>query len=410
MSEQSVCVVIGKNFGDEGKGLAVDHLCAKGDSLVIKHNGGAQAGHTVEIGEKRFVFHQLSAGSFRHCDTFWADTYFPDLYKLEEEAAQFCSISGFVPRIFADANTPVTLIDDVLINMLLETKRGSARHGSCGMGINEAYLRTKAGFGMTVSDFLSKSTKELTDEILNIRQEYVRKHLKECGIHPDEETVPNLQEYLELLRSSNVVRNAVEEMQKNADRHVSLAGDTEAFLRGRERIVFETGQGLLLDAEYKAYSPHLTMSRTGVYNPAHMALEKGLSLTEVIYVTRSYVTRHGAGPLPYECRREELCIREQDLTNIENPWQGSIRYGRHGNIQEFLAPVQGDLSELGLCQQEPRISLFITHLNETDHKMITSEGDIELEKFLRLPGISDLFQRIYLSDARESQHTKWLEE
>ena len=142
---QIIRAVIGKGFGDEGKGLATDYFCSKAsDSLVIKHNGGAQAGHTVETDDKRFVFHQLSAGSFRNADTFWADSYYPDLYKLGEEIEEFYALSGIRPRIYCDAQTNVTLIDDVLINMLLELSRGDNRHGSCGMGINECDLRTGA--------------------------------------------------------------------------------------------------------------------------------------------------------------------------------------------------------------------------------------------------------------------------
>ena len=81
-----VYAVIGKNYGDEGKGLTVDHLCTGDEKpLVIRHNGGAQSGHTVETDGKRFVFHQLSSGSFHGADTFWAGTYLPDLYKLQEE-------------------------------------------------------------------------------------------------------------------------------------------------------------------------------------------------------------------------------------------------------------------------------------------------------------------------------------
>ena len=75
-----VYAVIGCGYGDEGKGLVTDYLSSKpGKKLVIRHNGGAQSGHTVEIDDKRFVFHELSSGSFRHADTLWADTFMPDL-------------------------------------------------------------------------------------------------------------------------------------------------------------------------------------------------------------------------------------------------------------------------------------------------------------------------------------------
>ena len=56
--------IIGANFGDEGKGLAINHFSREGKNLVVRHNGGAQSGHTVERDGKKFVFHELSSGSF----------------------------------------------------------------------------------------------------------------------------------------------------------------------------------------------------------------------------------------------------------------------------------------------------------------------------------------------------------
>ena len=128
-----VYAVIGCGYGDEGKGLVTDYLSSKsGKNLVIRHNGGAQSGHTVEIDDKRFVFHELSSGSFRHADTLWADTFMPDLYKLQQEVEEFAQISGFTPNIYASKQSNITTIDDVLMNMLIEQGRGDNRHGSCG--------------------------------------------------------------------------------------------------------------------------------------------------------------------------------------------------------------------------------------------------------------------------------------
>ena len=178
-----VYAIIGKGYGDEGKGLAVDHFCRGADApLVIRHNGGAQSGHTVEEGEKRFVFHQLSSGSFRGADTFWAETFYPDLYKLQDEIDAFRLAGGRDVRIFCDCRTPVVLIDDVLVNMALETARGNKRHGSCGMGIYEADLRTKAGFGVCAADFLSGSAEELVRRLSRIRREYLPLRLEEAGL------------------------------------------------------------------------------------------------------------------------------------------------------------------------------------------------------------------------------------
>ena len=411
MSGQTIRAVIGKGFGDEGKGLAVDHFCRLApDTLVIKHNGGAQAGHTVEPDGKRFVFHQLSSGSFRHCDTFWADSYYPDLYKLREEMEAFQTVSGFPVQVYCDAKTQATIIDDVLINMLLESLRGKNRHGSCGMGINECDLRTKAGFGVSVLDFLSKDAKTLTERMLEIRENYVKKRvwtalreMADGGVLLDLARDVQAQEYLECLQSKTVIENAVEEMQRSAEQFVKVVEDAGALLRGRESIVFETGQGLLLDGENKEFAPHVSASRTGLYHPVRICREHGLSLSEVVYVTRTYVTRHGAGPLPNECTRESLGITQEDATNVENPWQGSIRYARHGSLEKFLKPVLEDLRELG--GEQVSTSLFLTHLNETDHRVMMRDWDPHATALCQADSFRQVFDRCYFSADRDAKET-----
>ena len=441
MSTQTIRAVIGKNFGDEGKGLAVDYFCSRApQSLVVKHNGGAQAGHTVEQGGRRFVFHQLSAGSFRRSDTLWAHTYYPDLYKLREEEEEFYEAAGFRPVVLSEPDTPVTLIDDVLVNMLLETRRGAARHGSCGMGIYEAQLRTKAGFGITVGEILSENAASLAARILRIRGEYTWKRIAEAidaasaeyaharegsgaeaGSLTEGDTEKNLSgdgrvsaeeilsrglpgtEYLEMLRSRQVVERYAEEMIRNAEAFVTVTEDTGALLRGRESIVFESGQGLLLEEGNKRFAPHISASRTGLANPVEILAERGLAPTEVVYVTRTYVTRHGAGLLPHECPRETLGIVSEDLTNVENPWQGRIRYATHGTIEEFLAPVREDAALIG---DRAKLALFLTHVDETNGRILMADGPAEVDVFCGETAVRDVFSEAYLARGREAEQVE----
>ncbi|MBO7095335.1 MAG: hypothetical protein J6V94_00060, partial [Lachnospiraceae bacterium] len=114
--------------------------------------------------------------------------------------------------------------------------------------------------------------------------------------------------------------------------------------------------------------------------------------------TRSYVTRHGAGPLPYECPASELGITSPDETNVHNSWQGNIRYARHGGFDEFVRPVLADINECGAG--DTGASLFITHLNETDGKLMTACGDIPVDEFVSNPVISDAFTIVYKSYSR----------
>ncbi len=102
-----VHIIIGKGFGDEGKGLAADYFAGQALSngkscLVIKHNGGAQAGHTVDRENSRFIFHQLSSGSLQQGAAYWAAPFLPDLYKLPEEVSDFQQAYGFCPPLYAN--------------------------------------------------------------------------------------------------------------------------------------------------------------------------------------------------------------------------------------------------------------------------------------------------------------------
>ena len=136
--------VIGKNFGDEGKGFACSRLASSlKNALIIKHNGGGQAGHTVEDpeGKWRFIHHQIGAGAEYHVPTLFANSFMPDLFQLGKEVNEFTELFGFQPILYSEKNARVTTVDDVLLNMGAEVVRGKNRHGSCGMGIEECVQR-----------------------------------------------------------------------------------------------------------------------------------------------------------------------------------------------------------------------------------------------------------------------------
>ena len=393
MTGQRVCAVIGANFGDEGKGLAVDYFSSLSEScLVVRHNGGAQAGHTVELGNKRFVFHQLSSGSFRHADTLLAETFFPDLFKLTDEAADFRALAGFVPVIYADTGAGITIIDDVLLNMALETSRGRERHGSCGMGIYEAVLRTQAGIGITIGRLTGMTADGLFYELARIRREYGLPRLAELGLK-------DTGEFGELLVSENVLRNFAEGVLRGAELITPASGLGELASKN-ESIIFEGAQGLLLDQDNKRYAPHLTASYTGLHNPMMLCRKAGLELDEAVYVMRSYVTRHGAGPLPCECQPVEIGELHADRTNIDNRWQGSLRFGVYPSPDELADAVLADLGEW-----RGRASLFVTHLNETNGEVRFSCGNIPVSVLSSEQPFRGRIETLYTSYSPFGEHT-----
>ena len=391
-------IVIGKNFGDEGKGLATD--CFAGEAkkknsscIAVRFNGGAQAGHTVDTVSGRFVFHELSSASFRKVDTYWAKDFLPDLYKLEEELESFRELTGFAPKIYAHPFCRIVTIDDVLVNMAAETERGKDRHGSCGMGIYEAVVRSEK-HPLYLKNIKGMSAEELFLFFKELRSDYYLERIKELGISGSKEN-----EYLELLNNDNVLRNAAEGICHGAE---LIEIKDYSILSEFDEIIFEGAQGLLLDTDNEEFAPHITASHTGAKAAVDICMEAGIKDIEVAYITRTYVTRHGAGVLPKEEEWPKYNLNLSDATNIENPWQGIIRYAPHESLDRFLEAIIKDLNSIdkGLISDDVSIkkSLFLTHLNETDNKILFSDNtELDIDSFMRKTEITEIFDNYYLS-------------
>jgi len=386
--------VIGKNFGDEGKGFTCGCLASSlKNALIIKHNGGGQAGHTVEDpeGKWRFIHHQIGAGAEYHVPTLFADSFMPDLFQLGKEVKEFTELFGFQPILYSEKNARITTIDDVLLNMGAELARGKNRHGSCGMGIEECVQRNAAGYGITVEELATWSNQELLDRLKHIRKEYTERRAEIVGIQAPASSKAMRQSnlmnpYYEMLNNERVLENFVEEVKENV-KLLTLVDADRKWLEKFQHLIFETGQGLLLDQDYEAYAPHLTSSKTGIHNPAIFLEKRGLSLEEAIYVTRPYVTRHGNGPLPCEVNRSELPGVGEDLTNQPNEWQGTLRYAKHESLEAFFAPVLRDRDSVNCLEHTgetkrpylPKLAILVTQLSETGHQLYFDEGNIPFE-------------------------------
>ncbi len=397
--------VIGKCFGDEGKGLATDYFSSfPGKTIAVRHNGGSQSAHTVEQkgeGGKRFVFHALSSGSVRHADTLWIAGFYPDLYKLRAEIESFSAAFGYVPKILSEDSVGITVPDDVLINMALEASRGGQRHGSCGMGINECDLRTNAGFGISLSDLTDMNADDLYRRLSIIRRDWTVRRLREIS----EELTSEASDYIGLLSDDNILRNAAAEITQNIH-YISVLSESGliALLENTDTLIFESGQGLLLDRNNTEYAPHVTASDTGLKRPCAFLRRMGYVLDEAVYVSRTYVTRHGAGTLYFECDRTALGNVCEDRTNEPNPWQGAMRFARHGSAEDFIRAVAKDLS--AHRPDVRKVSLFLTHLNETDRCVLLNDRSMPAEAFIHLPQIAETFHTVYLSDTHYAEDVK----
>ena len=389
----SIRAVIGKNFGDEGKGLATDYLAMLArekdhSCIVVRHNGGAQAGHTVEAFGKRFIFREISSGSFRGADTLWAPTFMPDLYKLSDERNDFFSLGVKLPKILSVPNCPLTYIDDILINMSLETRRGKDRHGSCGMGIDEAKRRSLlTDFKITPYDIVSGGAEAFYKKLIYIREEYLPKRLEALDLSSS-----SMGEFGDLITDQNVLYNYCEQMCRNSEL-IEIAD--EGIMKSYDDIIFEGAQGLILDEENEAFAPNLTSSRTGLTNPDAILERVGIEgEAEAIYVTRTYVTKHGAGRLPYEdvISREDMVF--EDATNVHNEWQGTLRFASHGSPDEFNEYVIKDSAKSAFAP-----TILFTHVDETKGQVLTKDGEFALNDWICRINSSGLYKKVLVSES-----------
>lgn len=322
-------VVIGANFGDEGKGLVTDYLCSQGAGVVVRFNGGAQAGHTVVTPSgDRHVFSHFGSGSFLGVPTFLSQFFVCNPILFFRELVQLNRL-GLNPSVYAHPECVVTTFADMLINQRLEAARGVKRHGSCGVGVNETIERSQIQeLKVTMADIWN-GPKVIASRL----EEICRKYAKfRTGTVIDEPAM---------------VSKFLEGCEMFAER-VHPAGIGQC-----KDPVFEGAQGLLLDQNNKEFFPHLTRSNTGMQNVRALCKQAGIDQIDAYYVSRTYLTRHGAGPLP----GEDTALRYADDTNLEHPWQGSIRFAPldSGLIERCRKDFGGSDFKLVLthCDQQP---------------------------------------------------------
>lgn len=304
--------VIGAGYGDEGKGLLTDAFAAMGASLVVRANGGAQAGHTVTTPDgRRHVFHHYPSGALAGVPGHLGRRFVCHPMMLASERASLAALGGRLD-LSADPRAAVTTPWDMMVNQIAERSRGGTRHGSCGLGFGETVERDGfPEFALRVGDLARGDT---LDRLVRIRRDWLPLRLERLGLSPTQD------------ESDLIANDAI--LERFADDLEGFVGlvdvRQDASLGTEPGLLFEGAQGLMLDQDYGSF-PHVTRSYTGIRNVAEILGEAGIERIEVTYATRAYVTRHGAGPLAGETDRAEG-FDVIDRTNVPNPWQGAIRY------------------------------------------------------------------------------------
>lgn len=399
-------VIVGSSYGDEGKGLATNYF-SDNNTLNVLYNGGPQRGHTVELLDgTRHVFHHFGSGTFKGADTYFDEDFLVNPADFVREYNELKSL-GYNPKVFISSKCRVITLYDIMINQIIEKARGNDRNGSCGMGIWETidrYNKTIINdrFGVLVNGVFDDDQEEIDQNLLCFVEscrEYVTERFEgiedswESNALTDEYAaltggvIPP--EYQELLDNEDLVShylNDFEEMKKI----VTIVDDYKELFKNYNNIVFEGAQGLRLSEDNTVEAWHTTASLTGSKIPMERIKDLNYDSCEVVYITRSYITRHGAGNLEGECNKSEINPDIIDKTNEPNDYQGSIRYAKM-NLGKLIHYITDDEKKSGIFNN-PKVnkSIFITHLNYTNNMI----GKFTVEEFKK----EHPFYKVYCSD------------
>lgn len=358
-------VVIGSNYGDCGKGLITDYLSNE-DTIVVRHNGGSQAGHTVVTPEgKEHVFSHFGSGTFRGAKTFLSSHFVvnPMLFLKEYKILRDKGVDS--PRVHIDGMAYVSTPYDLMLNQHSEKIRGNLKHGSCGVGFGETIERCDAAWKkdypttIVFGDFMYR--RSLEERLLTIRDKYVPERCRELGFTAEQ---------LEYWMDPNIAMNFLYDCVDMLD--ITRYGRMPELMTND--IVFEGAQGLMLDMDHHQF-PHVTRSKTGLHNTIYLAKSFGFDKLDAYYVSRTYLTRHGAGPLRYEMR-DFPYLGVEEKTNKANDHQGKFRYA-YLDFNDLTQGIKDDLNQKTELEVRPHFAL--TCVDQSEDRVRYWHNDDRLE-------------------------------
>ncbi|SNZ11194.1 Adenylosuccinate synthetase [Persephonella hydrogeniphila] len=280
-------VILGSQWGDEGKGKIVDLLTPDYD-YVVRYQGGSNAGHTVIVGDKKYALHLIPSGILREGKkNIISNGVVIALEELIAEMEKVKDVAGnFEGRLFISDRAHIVFPYHKILDGLSEKKKGKDKVGTTLKGIGPAYMAKYARTGIRIADLFDPP-------YFRSRLENAMEEAKEIAekIYGEKFELSTEKVYDETLRLFENIENLV------ADTSLML----DKALKKGERVLFEGAQGTMLDIDMGTY-PYVTSS-----NASALGLSNGTGVSpkligqaEVYGVSKAYVTRVGAGPFPTE--------------------------------------------------------------------------------------------------------------
>lgn len=283
----AIDVILGLQWGDEGKGKIVDYLATDYD-IVARFQGGPNAGHTLKFDGKKFVLHTIPSGIFRPSQiNLIGNGVVIDPITLSKELDKLRDADvDFKDRLLVSKKAHLILPTHRLLDVASENAKGKSKIGSTLKGIGPTYMDKTGRNGLRVGD-ISRSNFQERYQALKA------KHLSLLAIYPPvdfdlEAEEARWMESLDEIRQLQVVEG---------EYYINEA------MQAGKKILAEGAQGSMLDIDYGTY-PFVTSSNTisaGVCTGLGVAPSQ---IGEVIGITKAYCTRVGSGPFPTELQDE----------------------------------------------------------------------------------------------------------
>jgi adenylosuccinate synthase len=399
-------IFFGLSFGDEGKGTMVDawsrHTKTKN---VVRFNGGPQAAHYVVTSQKQtHCFSQFGAATLvPEVKSFASRFMLVDPLALGAEAKALAKIGApdALARLTIDARCVVVTPFHRLLNRLQEEARGKNRHGSCGVGVGQAYLDSLNPQmpSMVMRDLFDETILRKKLRLLQLvkidqAEQLLDGHSDAVRLAPwlEELKIPSLvDEIIEVYRGIKKQIGAIDEGER-----------LQQLLSSEESVVFEGAQGVLLDAD-RGFWPHVTPSYTSTKNARTLLQEANAEPATYVGILRAYSTRHGAGPFVVEDKELISLLPEQH--NVTNNWQGSMRAGWFDAVMSrYALDISGGVDALAITNLDRLAGFPVVKL--CTHWKYKGEEDTNLAKFFEYQKVAGeiLIDRIRVSQEFNRDH------
>jgi len=278
-------VVVGAQWGDEGKGKVVDIYTEYADDIV-RYQGGNNAGHTLVVGDETVVLHLIPSGILhegKRCMIGNGVVLDPKVFIEEIQKLKKTGRLQHDAALLLSESLNIIMPYHKAIDIARETKSGDKKIGTTGRGIGPCYEDKIGRRGIRLMDLINQKTfEQKLKEYLPEKNFLLEKFLGAPPCNYDE-IVAEYRQYAEVLK------------KYVADTSLLLAKDLQA----GKKILFEGAQGTLLDIDHGTY-PYVTSSSTCAGGAATGSGVSPRDINEVVGISKAYVTRVGSGPFPTE--------------------------------------------------------------------------------------------------------------